>query len=354
MVGRPRTPGGVAHQTSNEPARPRGTTPKGWGEAASSNTGSRYAPRVTQSPTGLKPPHSVTAHPRPGGGWRTIVQWEYDFRFEEIKHFAVHRRRQGSRKWEVIAEGISNTERSYADTLPDEAQYTYRVEATPVDGGPPMRTIASASPARDGERSIGSEPGYVTAAPQSAAPTNIHKPLRSTDTAMFVAWNKQVQAAAYLLEALNDDGSVRYRTHVPDPDVPLGLLVGSHPDHLVTVKVTVLRHRPDGSLYPAASATETLTVDHVRRPHLGVVEFGYDSDTGFSTGAVVALHGEGPGVPALEVNGSCHTTAWTAPDSSSSAAVVLYTMHGRSAVTAFLSSPTLIPCPGPAPATSPS
>ncbi|MER6605801.1 hypothetical protein ABT282_07760 [Streptomyces sp. NPDC000927] len=291
---------------------------------------------MAHSPSGLKPPHGVTITQHPGGGWNTLIQWDYDFRYEEIQRFVISRKKRGEVHWELVTDDIDNSERSYVDTLPDESHYTYCVAAVPNDGGQPMKAFPEVPIGSIGTRG---EPAYVTASPDTAVPTNIHKPIRSLSGAMYVTWDIQPQATAYLLQAINKDGDPYMEVTVTNPDTPIGLLVGPHPEPVVFAKVSVLRSRPDGILYPAASATQRLERDDVRQPHLGVVEFRYDTDTGFTHGAVLALSESDCHLPPLRVNGVEQMSPWSPLGRFGAAAMILYLTQGRQGVSATM--PTL-------------
>ncbi|MBD3004887.1 hypothetical protein [Streptomyces sp. 5-10] len=292
---------------------------------------------MTHSPTGLKPPCGVVAYPAPEGGWRTVVQWDYDFRYEEIRHFVVSRKRCGQDEWELVAENVDNDERMYVDTLPDEGEYAYCVAAVPRDGGDPLKAFSEVI--QEGFNGDAPVFAYTSASPDTVKPSGIHKPIRSLAEAVYVAWDIQPQASAYLLEAVDETGDAYMEVTVTNPDTPVGLLVGSHPSRFFTARVSVLRSRPDGTLYPAASAEQRIELDDAPRPHLGVVEFRYDPDAGLSYGAVLALTGLEGGLPFLCVNGAEQVSAWTLLGHIGSAAMVDYVTQGRSGVSAALATP---------------
>lgn len=278
----------------------------------------------------LQPPYGVTAVNAASGGWSIIVQWQYSSRYHELHSFTVSRLKQGEEVWEVIETDIPNNVRVFEDTLPDEDFYTYTVTAYPADGSEPLIS--------DPPMDAAGEVIYVTADQATIIPQNIRKPLRSTKEKMFIAWNYHSAASSYFLEAIDELGDAYYTVWITDTLAPYGLFVGPHPEDMITVRVTVMRRRDDGTEYAASSAEEQFFVDDIRDPHFGVVDIeGQDSSTllqrNLIFGVVLALAEFGTDIAHLNVNGIEYgADAWS-DHSGHKSATIEYCMAAGSAPT---------------------
>lgn len=255
----------------------------------------------------LAAPYGLTVANAVTGGWSVKLNWEYSHRFRELDSFQVQRQKYGEPDWEVVETGIENNVRTITDMLPDEGQYTYTVTAIPLDGGEPLVS--------DPPLDSNGNPIYISADEPSTRPQNIRKPLRSTRQKMFVAWNYHPAASSYTMEAIGLDDEPYYSVHITDVFAPYGLFVGEHDEDMVTVRVSIMRRRDDGTEYVASSAEEEFFVDDIRDPHFGVVDIeGQDSTTllnrnlGFSV--VLGLAEFGTDTAQLTVGGVMYDSVW--------------------------------------------
>lgn len=286
-----------------------------------------------EDPTGpLQPPYGITLTPGSEGGWSITVGWNYSFRYGELASFSVSRLKRGETEWVVVKDDIRNSVRTYADMLPDEAEYTYTVTAYPADGSGPL----VADPPVDSAGQI----IYVQADASTTIPQGIRKPLRSTKQKMFIAWNYHSAASSYTLEAIDANGDAYYTVNVTDVFAPYGLFVGPHPSDMVTARVTIMRRRSDGTEYAASSAQEDFFVDDIPDPHFSVLDIaGQESTTLLSRNLayciVMGLAEYGTETAQLTVNGVIYDEVWIDHDGHWSATVEACYPAG-SAVTAAM------------------
>lgn len=260
-----------------------------------------------EDPVGpLQPPYGITMTPGPDGGWSVRVAWEYSYRSAELAKFTVSRLLRGATEWEVVADDLRNNVRVHLDMLPDEQEYTYTVTAYPADGSPPLVADPPVDPA--------GQVIYIQADANTTIPQNIRKPLRSTSQKMFIAWNYHAAASSYMLEALDGSGNAYYSVHITDVFAPYGLFVGPHPTDMITVRVSIMRRRSDGTEYVASHADAEFFVDDIPDPHFGVIDIqGQDATTllnrNLAYAVVVALAEYGTEVAQLVVNGIIYDNA---------------------------------------------